>query len=113
MSELDPAAQIGKNAPCPLLYQQTRGTVGYCTRCLDCYTCPTMQLELSRHPLDAQIWVCSVCVGHLARAAKQQRIGNVLMGFYTEGLCAYPGCGRYSILLQLVLGPIVTLLEGQ
>ena len=111
MSEQDPEAQIGKNAPCPLLYWQTQGEIGYCTHCLDCYSCPTMQYELRNHPPDTQIWACSICAGRLARAAKHRRIGNVLVGYYTEGVCCYPGCGRYSILLQLVLGPINQLLE--
>lgn len=110
MSELDPKAKIGKNAPCPLLYQQTGGAVGYCECCLDCYTCKTLEYELQHHPPETQIWVCSVCAGRLARAARERRIGNVLTGYYTEGRCGHPDCGRYSIVLQLALGPISTLL---
>jgi hypothetical protein len=111
---LDPRAEITKNAPCSLLYQQTMGRQGYCKRCLDCYSCPVMHVELQKHPLHTQIWVCAPCAGKIAHEAKQQRLGNVLMGYYTEGWCCYPNCGRFSAMLQLILGPLhLVIKEGE
>ena len=107
MSE-DSEAQIG--SPCSLRHHQTNGAVGYCLKCLDCYTCSAMQLELSKHPPNSQIWVCSGCAGRISRTAKQLDIRGVLRGYYTEGMCGHPDCGRFSPILQLVLGPIHQLL---
>ena len=102
MSDNDPESQFG--TPCTLRSD------GYCLRCLDCFACPYMQAELNKHPPETKLWACSRCTGHLARVAKLQGVELLLTGHYTEGICGFPQCGRSSILLQLILGPLNHLL---
>jgi hypothetical protein len=94
---------------------------GSCTRASDCERCAVMARELVRHPEGSYAWLCPECAAVVATRAKERRIKGVLPGHYTEGWCQNPGCWmfsrlsepRYSIFLQLALGPISQLLGDE
>ena len=133
--ELDGDAEIDHESFCQLLWAANGGQVnqkgipipgrgfirGYCRRSKDCALCPIMAQELVQHPAEAQAWLCTDCVNTVSVRAKERRMKGVLLGHYTEGYCQNPACWmisrigepRYSVLLQLVLGPIRELLGDE
>lgn len=143
----------GKEAFCLLLWIHQGGQVdargrrvasqevaasGYCDEPTDCYRCPLMQLEISRHPPGHANWVCPACLTEVSKKAKSQEKSIFMTQHYSEGQCQYVGCTRpprleyrdadpfsdgdkpwteedlierprgYSRLLQLVIGDINT-----
>lgn len=82
-----------------------------CTATFDCDQCELLQAELVYHAPETVWWCCPSCISQLKSRTKGRGVHLHLPGFYTEGRCQNPNCGRdeedrYSILLQLILGDI-------
>jgi len=110
----------GKEAFCLLLWQYNGGVVtselrilhrafdqegflpkyvrGYCTRPGDCFSCPTMQEELAKHPPGKALWLCSECVDSMLDRVHTEGKAYHLPGHYTEGRCQNSECPRPAII---------------
>lgn len=115
-----------QQAFCPLLWRANGGAFnadgtprhseqseypirGLCTRAYDCDSCELMMEELTYHAPYTVWWCCPDCISDLKKKSAGRGLHLSLPGFYTEGTCWNPSCqreGRYSVLLQLVLGDI-------
>ena len=106
----------GKEAFCLLLWQYNGGAItpelrilryaldqegliqkyvrGYCTRPMDCFSCPTMREELAKHAPGKTLWVCSDCAAALIEVARSSDLPYHLPGYYSEGQCQNPECPR-------------------
>ncbi len=101
---------------------------GNCQSDIDCNQCAIMLHELSFYPAEEVHWVCPACIGEVL----EHENAVVLPGHHGEGYCTYYDCqrperqevgerfpgiksdelvtvpGKYSRLLQLVIGRITT-----
>lgn len=101
------------------IWERGENVRGNCTRPFDCYTCPLMQQEITRHAPGTAFWACPACISEIVSAAKAKGLPVHLPGHFTEGQCQYKNCQRpgrveegielpprYSRFLQLVISPL-------
>lgn len=104
-------AETNDKAFCPLLWQANGGPVredglpvfgngqpikGNCDHPQDCFRCNVMDACVNAANLNGvtTIWVCPDCCSEALKQSKKLGILTRLPGYYTEGWCQRPQCGR-------------------